>query len=119
MLRLVALQGVASSGVAMSRSAKAEAVLALHRFGMGPRPGSIAAIEADPRGALIADLERPSASQIAASTLPSSSKAYRTVVDANAKRQARAIIAAKEAKRQQMSEASSMMEASEQDANAM
>ena len=29
-----------------------EAVLALHRFGMGPRPGSIAAIAADPRGAL-------------------------------------------------------------------
>ena len=25
----------------MSRSAKAEAALALHRFGMGPRPGSI------------------------------------------------------------------------------
>jgi len=43
----------------MSNSAKAEAVLALHRFGMGPRPGSIAAIEADPRGALIAELDRP------------------------------------------------------------
>ena len=59
----------------MSSSAKTEAVaeaaLALHRFGMGPRPGSIAAIEADPRGALIAELERPSASQLAAATLPS------------------------------------------------
>ena len=33
----------------MSSSAKAEAALALHRFGMAPRPGSIAAIEADPR----------------------------------------------------------------------
>src|SRR5712671_3394956 len=79
----------------MSRSAKAEAVLALHRFGMGPRPGSIAAIEADPRGALIAELERPSASQLAASALPSSSKAFRTVNEANAKRQAKTIIAAK------------------------
>ena len=49
-------------GDAMSSSAKAEAALALHRFGMGPRPGSIAAIESDPRGALIAELERsPSA----------------------------------------------------------
>jgi uncharacterized protein (DUF1800 family) len=87
---------------------------------MGPRPGSIAAIEADPRGALIADLERPSAGQIAASALPSSSKAYRTVVDANAKRQARAIVAAKEAKQQQtMSEAPSMMEGAEQGAKAM
>jgi len=53
---------------------------------MGPRPGSIAAIEADPRGALIAELERPSASQLAASALPSSSKAFRTVNEANAKR---------------------------------
>jgi uncharacterized protein (DUF1800 family) len=106
-------------GDAMSSSAKTEAALGLHRFWMGPRPGSIAAIEADPRGALIADLERPSASQIAASALPSSSKAYRTVVDANAKRQARTIIAAKEAKRQQMSDASSMMEGTEEGANAM
>src|SRR6266478_6006013 len=106
----------------MSGSAKAEAVLALHRFGMGPRPGSIAAIEADPRGALIAELERPSASQLAASALPSSSKAFCTVNEANAKRRAKTIIAAKaqqEAKRQQMSDAPSMMEGSEQDANAM
>src|SRR5258705_316749 len=79
----------------MSRSAKAEAVLALHRFGMGPRPGSIAAIEADPRGALIAELERPSASQLVASALPSSSKAFCTVNEANAKRRAKTIIAAK------------------------
>jgi len=108
-------------GVAMSGLVKAEAALALHRFGMGPRPGSIAAIEADPRGALIAELERPSAGQVAASALPSSSKAYRTVADANAKRQAKAIVAAraqKEAKKLQMSEAPAMMEGSE-DAGAM
>ena len=96
----------------MGGSAKAEAVLALHRFGMGPRPGSIAAIETDPRGALIAELERPSAAQIAASALPSSAKAYRAVTDANAKRQAKAIIAKKEqdAKRNQVAEAAAMME---------
>jgi uncharacterized protein (DUF1800 family) len=106
----------------MSNSAKAEAVLALHRFGMGPRPGSIAAIAADPRGALIAELERPSAGQIAASALPSSSKAFRAVADANAKRQAQTIVATRaqlEAKRQQMSEAPAMMEGTEQDAKAM
>ena len=96
----------------MDSSAKAEAVLALHRFGMGPRPGSIAAIAADPRGALIAELERPPASLAAASALPSSAKAFRTVADANAKRQARLTVAAKEekakeeAKRQQMAAAS-------------
>src|SRR5258705_5491698 len=96
----------------MSSSAKAEAALALHRFGMGPRPGSIAAIEADPRGALIAELERPSAGDIAAANLPSSAKAFRAVTDAYAKRQAKAILAKKEqdAERQQMAEASSMTE---------
>src|SRR5437868_14420144 len=102
----------------MSSSSKAEALLALHRFGMGPRPGSVAAIEADPRGALIAELERPSAAELAAASLPSSAnlpssaKAYRAVTDAFAKRQAKAIVAKKEqdAKRQQMAEASAMME---------
>ncbi len=96
----------------MSRSAKAEAALALHRFGLGPRPGSIAAIEADPRGALIAELDRPAISELAAADLPSSAKAFRTVTDAYARRQAKAIIAKKEqdAKRQQMADASAMME---------
>ena len=36
--------------------AKLQAAFALHRFGLGPREGSLAAIAADPRGALIADL---------------------------------------------------------------
>ena len=100
----------------MSSSAKADAVLALHRFGMGPRPGSIAAIESDPRGALIAELDRPGATEIAASSLPSSAKAFRTVNEANAKRQAKAILAKKEqdAKRQQMAEAPAMMEGAAQ-----
>jgi len=96
----------------MSRSAKAEAVLGLHRFGMGPRSGSIAAIESDPRGALIAELEQPSAAQLSAPMLPSSAKAFRTVADANAKRQAKAILATRQeaAKRQQVAEAPTMAE---------
>src|SRR3954462_15276173 len=100
----------------MSSSAKAEAVLALHRFGMGPRPGSIAAIGADPRGALIADLERPAISEIAAANLPSSAKAFRAVTEFNAKRQARAIVAkkAQDAKKLQMAEAASMTEGAAQ-----
>jgi uncharacterized protein (DUF1800 family) len=79
---------------------------------MGPRPGSIAAIEADPRGALIAELDLPSAGEVAAASLPSSAKAFRAVTDAYAKRQAKAIVAKKEqdAKRQQMAEAASMTE---------
>jgi uncharacterized protein (DUF1800 family) len=98
----------------MSSSAKAEAVLALHRFGMGPRPGSIAAVESDPRGALIAELERSPLAAISASLLPSSAKAFRTVAEANARRQAKAIVATKAqqeaAKKQQMAEAAPMAE---------
>ncbi len=88
----------------MSNSAKAEAVLALHRFGMGPRPGSIAAVGTDPRGALIAELDRP-LPLAAAANLPSSAKAYRTVADANARRTARAKQAQQQAKKQQMAAA--------------
>jgi uncharacterized protein (DUF1800 family) len=65
-----------------------EAALALHRFGFGPRSGSIAAIASDPRGALLAELERPSAGQIANADLPSSAAANRAVFEYNAERAA-------------------------------
>ena len=48
----------------MALDPKAEAALALHRFGFGPRAGSIAAIASDPRGALLAELDRPGAGLI-------------------------------------------------------
>jgi uncharacterized protein (DUF1800 family) len=57
---------------------KASAALALHRFGLGPRPGSIAAIASDPRGALLADLDRPGAGRIVNPDLPTSGVAART-----------------------------------------
>ena len=63
------------------------AALALHRFGFGPVGDSIAAIAGDPRGALLADLDRPGAGQIAA-VLPSSADAARQVSDFQAERQA-------------------------------
>ena len=84
----------------MSISAEAKAVLALHRFGLGPRLGSIAAILSDPRGALLAELDRPLTLAVAAH-LPSSAKAYRTVNEANARRAARTKQARQEAKKQQ------------------
>jgi len=95
----------------MTSSAKAEAALALHRFGMGPRPGSVAAIASDPRGALLAELENPPAYPAAASALPSSGKAFRAVNDANARRQAKAKMAQREddAKKKQMAAAGAMM----------
>jgi uncharacterized protein (DUF1800 family) len=80
----------------MNNPTKAEAVLALNRFGLGPRPGSIAAIASDPRGALLAELDRPPTLLAAASALPSSGQALRTVAEFNDRRQAK-IRAAKRA----------------------
>ncbi len=63
------------------------AALALHRFGFGPVGDSIAAIASDPRGALLADLERPGAGQVAA-ILPSSAASARQVSDFQAAQRA-------------------------------
>ena len=72
----------------MARDPKV-AALALHRFGFGPRAGSIEAIANDPRGALLAELERPNAGQIANPDLPSSAAANREVFEYNAERAAK------------------------------
>jgi uncharacterized protein (DUF1800 family) len=61
----------------MTTHPRLEAALALHRFGFGPVAGSIAAIADDPRGALLADLERPGAGRVAAANLPNSGQAAR------------------------------------------
>jgi uncharacterized protein (DUF1800 family) len=61
--------------------------VALHRFGFGPAGNQIAAIAGDPRGALIADLNRPSAG-VLATDLPSSSEAARMVADFRAEQRA-------------------------------
>jgi uncharacterized protein (DUF1800 family) len=67
---------------------KIQAALALHRFGFGPRAGSIAAIASDPRGALLAELDRKGAGLSTAPDLLSSAQASRAVADFNAERQA-------------------------------
>src|ERR1700736_6521482 len=61
----------------MALDPKAEAALALHRFGLGPRAGSIAAIASDPRGALLAELNAPDAARINDPSLPASAEAAR------------------------------------------
>src|SRR6476619_5579344 len=66
-----------------------EAALALHRFAFGPVAGSIAAIADDPRGALLADLERPGAGRVAAAHLPNSAQAARTLFEFRAERLAK------------------------------
>jgi uncharacterized protein (DUF1800 family) len=67
---------------------KDAAALALHRFGFGPVGDSVAVVASDPRGALLADLERPAAASITA-TLPSSVVAARAVSDFRAEEQAK------------------------------
>jgi uncharacterized protein (DUF1800 family) len=71
---------------------KEAAALALHRFGFGPARDSIAAIAADPRGALLSDLDRPGAGYLAA-RLPSSVAAARAISDFRAEEQAKAKLA--------------------------
>ena len=72
----------------MASDPKAEAALALHRFGLGPRAGSIAAIASDPRGALIAELDRPSAGRIADHGLLTSAAAARATFEFRQKQRA-------------------------------
>ncbi|HEY7664860.1 MAG TPA: DUF1800 family protein [Xanthobacteraceae bacterium] len=67
--------------------------MALHRFGLGPRPGSIAAIASDPRGAVIAELDRPGAGRIDNPALMTSAQAARAAFEARAARQAQKIVA--------------------------
>jgi uncharacterized protein (DUF1800 family) len=72
----------------MGLDRKAEAALALHRFGLAPRVGSIAAIAADPRGALLAELDRPGAGRTADPDLPASGAAGRAMFTFQQERQA-------------------------------
>jgi uncharacterized protein (DUF1800 family) len=59
-----------------SRNPKAQAALALHRFGFGPRSGDIETIASDPRGALLADI-KSDAARISDLRLPTSGQAFR------------------------------------------
>jgi uncharacterized protein (DUF1800 family) len=61
----------------MAADPKAEAALALHRFGLGPRAGSIAVIASDPRGALLTELDRAGAGRIGNGDLLTSGTAAR------------------------------------------
>jgi uncharacterized protein (DUF1800 family) len=84
-----------------------EAALALHRFGFGPRAGTIAAIASDPKGALLAELDKPNAGKVADAGLMSSGAASRMTSDFIAERAAKQKLetkrqeAAKEAARQE------------------
>jgi uncharacterized protein (DUF1800 family) len=71
---------------------KVSAAFALHRFGFGPRAGSIAAIATDPRGALLADLDRPGAGRIADGDLLTVGEAARAAFDFRQERKAARLV---------------------------
>jgi uncharacterized protein (DUF1800 family) len=83
---------------AMTTNPQFEAALALHRFGLGPVSGSIAAIADDPRGALLAELEQPGAGLVAAPNLPDSAAASRAFFEYRAKRLAQQKLAQRASK---------------------
>ena len=75
----------------MSLDPKAAAALALHRFGLGPRAGSIATIASDPRGALLAELDRPDSGLVKTPDLLSAGAAARLAFNFRTERQAQQI----------------------------
>src|SRR5215212_3190051 len=94
----------------MALDAKGAAALALHRFGMGPRAGSITAIAADPRGALLAELDGADVGRVADAGLMTSAQASRAVFEFRQERQARAKI---DAERKRLAENPRMDDAAE------
>jgi uncharacterized protein (DUF1800 family) len=84
----------------LTNDPRRQAALALHRFGIGPRPGSIAAIASDPRGALLAELERPGIGRIDNPFLLTAAAAARAGFEARAARRAQAIVAQRSQKQQ-------------------
>jgi uncharacterized protein (DUF1800 family) len=92
----------------MSQDKIQEAGFALHRFGLGPRPGSIAAIAADPRGALLAELDRPGAGRIDDPRLLTSAQSARAAFEARSARQAQKIVAERAKKQAEQAQAMAM-----------
>src|ERR1700761_7139770 len=92
----------------MANDRQHDAALALHRFGFGPRGDTIAKIATDPRGALLAELDRPNAARIDDPDLLSSAEAARAAFDFRQERKAQRLAqrAAEEADRQTRAQAS-------------
>ena len=65
----------------MALDPHSERMLALHRFGFGPRAGAIDKVAADPRGALLAELDQVGAGALAGADLLTSAEALQAVRD--------------------------------------
>jgi uncharacterized protein (DUF1800 family) len=81
------MRSLAGGILPMTARGEEAAALALHRFGFGAVGDQITAIAADPRGALLADLDRAFAGALS-NDLPSSGEAARMVADFQAERKA-------------------------------
>ena len=93
----------------MSLDANGVAALALHRFGFGPRVGSIAAIASDPRGALLVELDRLGVGQIVDAELMTAARSATAVFNFRQERQAR-LIAQKQAEEERKNSMETTME---------
>jgi uncharacterized protein (DUF1800 family) len=71
--------------MSMTLDPKGKAAFALHRFGLGPKAGTILAIEADPRAALLADLDQADSARFPATDLLASGEAAREAFQFNLK----------------------------------
>ena len=71
---------------------KSLAAIALHRFGFGPRAGSLASVAADPRGAILDDLDRPGAGRIADADLLTTGEAARAAFDCRQEKKAERLV---------------------------
>ena len=56
-----------------------QAALALHRFGLGPRDGSIRRIANDPRGALLAELQKPNVARVSSAGMLNGGGTFRAL----------------------------------------
>jgi uncharacterized protein (DUF1800 family) len=72
----------------MANDRQHDAALALHRFGFGPRGDAIAKISPDPRGALLAELDRPNIAAIDDPNLLGSAEAARATFQFRQERKA-------------------------------
>ena len=72
----------------MALDPKIQAATLLHRFGFAPKPGGLAAFYKDPRAALLAELDKPSAGQIINDDLLSAGEAARASYDFRQERKA-------------------------------
>ncbi|MGN6460155.1 MAG: DUF1800 domain-containing protein [Pseudolabrys sp.] len=90
---------------------KSLAALALHRFGLGPRAGSLAAVAADPRGAVLAELERPGAGRIADDDLLTSGEAARAAYDFRRERKAQRLAQREERNQERAAQAKAQADA--------